>query len=478
MKRLGLTNQALGLSAFCIVTTTVHADIPLWRFSPNGSPLVTVSATGTATASYTLTNESKKPHQLVLSSTTPTGISQSGGPCVLAAVSLTNPTPTCILTLSINGSALPANYVSNGPVMCQENPNGTPNPNQCYQPSLKDTLVITRTTTPGATTLNTSIPSPSILALSANNPILNPALTGNARHITITNTGINEATGLSITYPTWPGGTPATTASSTCSATLAAGDTCTITVTPGVNATSSCDTGVVPTPGTITVNATNVATPVTSDVAVLSYGCIYQGGFIYSVDDTSINTGSIGGKTAAVTDSYPGSALPPVGIPDWGGLGTDIGSALYDTNPQGANNGSANSAAIISALTPPTSLSDYAAGLCSSLSVNASGTALCTAPNTCYTNWYLPAICELTQFNVFLCIPGSTNIQQQLFENALIPGATLGIADPGDYWSSTEDSSDPQNIALGYYFSTSGGVLTIFTKDSRLGVRCSRALTL
>ncbi len=38
-----------------------------------------------------------------------------------------------------------------------------------------------------------------------------------------------------------------------------------------------------PSPGTITVSATNVATPATTNVVVLGYGCQYQGGFLYSV---------------------------------------------------------------------------------------------------------------------------------------------------------------------------------------------------
>ena len=175
MKRVWLAKQGLGLSAFCIITTTVHAGMPVWSFSPNGSPQVTVSATGSAVVSYTITNNSKKPHRLVLSSKTPAGISQSAGPCVLAGKSPANPNPTCTLTLNINGSALPANDITGGPVLCQVNDNDTPNLSQCYQPSSGDTLVITRTTTPGATTLSASIAPTSILALSVNSS----PLTGN-----------------------------------------------------------------------------------------------------------------------------------------------------------------------------------------------------------------------------------------------------------------------------------------------------------
>src|SRR5690606_30104446 len=87
-----------------------------------------------------------------LSSQTPAGISQAGGPCVLAAKTAANPTPTCTLTLNINGSALPANKIVGGPVLCQANSNGTPNANQCYQPGRADSLNITVEATSGMVT--------------------------------------------------------------------------------------------------------------------------------------------------------------------------------------------------------------------------------------------------------------------------------------------------------------------------------------
>jgi hypothetical protein len=88
-----------------MITTTVHAAIPLWSFSPNGSPAVTLSTTDTATVSYTVANNSRKPRQLVLSSTTPSRISQTGGPCVLNE-SYTTAQSTCNTTYS-NASASP-----------------------------------------------------------------------------------------------------------------------------------------------------------------------------------------------------------------------------------------------------------------------------------------------------------------------------------------------------------------------------------
>jgi hypothetical protein len=532
-----LTNQILlGLSSMCLMST-VQAGIPVWSFSPIGSPVVSVSATGTATVQYTITNNSKKPHRLVLSSRTPAGISQSGGPCVLAAKSLATPNPTCTLTLSINGSALPANSIEGGPFLCQANPDGTPNANQCYQPDLNDVLVITRTTAPGATTLSTSVPPPSILALSVNNTGLNAALTGHARYITIQNTGTNPATGLSVSASGLPTGTNITTVPTTCTGTLAPSATCTVTITPGSNATSNCsNTGIAPTPGVITVSATNVATAVTSNVVVLSYGCQYQGGFLYSVDDSTANTSSIGGKVASLVDQAApliNSGSQPTSI-IWssngaGGSTVDVSNdiiplisesstpndsyanaqttfnATYSNEStfpfpassafatcSGASDGRCNSNNILafynnyntgygigsspySLSAGPTGSTNYASGLCTTTINN-------------YSDWYLPAICEMDAFNGnFTCPVGTQSMLNGLSFLLGDPGAptpSTSCAPPsgtdclaGNYWSSTEYAFNPQPFAWNEYFSTGGGAQYYGYKYVPLGVRCSRALT-
>lgn len=523
-----LMNQTgLGLSTFCMITTTVYAGSPLWSFSPIGSPVVAVSATGTATVSYTVTNNSKKPHRLVLSAKTPTGISQTGGPCVLEAKSPANPNPTCTLILSINGSALPANNLSGGPSLCQSNPNGTPNVNQCYQPDPNDVLVITRTTTPGAATLSTSVPPPSILALSVNNTALNAALTGNARYITIQNTGTNEATGLSVSATGLPTGTNITTVPTTCTGTLAPGATCTVTITPGSNATSNCNTGIAPILGTITVSATNAALPATSNVVVLSYGCQYQGGFLYSVDDTTNNgvtgtcttppcTKSIGGKVASLMDqaapyidsgaqatsiiwSSNGSSAASADVNYTIILGIDETSTTSTPSPtappyplgtpaytpcNGALDGACDSSNIVSYYNfnrtsgglPPTPVTYYAAGLC-------------TATINNYSDWYLPAICEMDSvYGVVTCPVGAQSMVANLSfllgdpsvgtpsTSCTPPSGTDCLA--GTYWSSTEASVNPQFRAWAENF-VFGGSSVLFDdiKDDQLGVRCSRSLT-
>lgn len=557
MNKNRLRNNILMGASGLVLMSTVQADTPVWTFDsvPGFLPSVTVGTTETATIKYTVINQSYKQHTLRMNPVQ--GITSSG--CTLPLAYL----QSCILTLSVDGSALKGDVLG-GPVLCDQD-----NPNQCYHPGEKNSLAIrltqqppvqqymvtsstgangsvsplgTQTANSGTTLTFTAIPdvgygvnqwlldgslvqmggtsyqltnlaanhsvnvsfgtvtlTPGIstLALSVNclpssscATMQNAALTGNPRQITIQNTGSAPATNVSASMSGQPLGTSIT--SNTCNGTLNAGASCIITVTPGAVASSNasstpCTSGTRPVPGVVTITADGGLTSHVN-AYVLSYGCIYQGGFIYSVDDTTLNAASIGGKTAALMDTYPGRPFPIItGTPNWGGYGIDIGSNLYETSPQGANNGSANSAAIISALTtnysnPPYSgsspvpLSNYAAGLCSMLSVDSSGASSCTAPNTCYTDWYLPATCEQGPV-VPLCTAGSTSIQKQLFENALIPGATLGLVNNAYYWSSTESSINPASYGRLENFSTGGSNQGPEFKDSQLGVRCSRILT-
>lgn len=280
-----------------------------------------------------------------------------------------------------------------------------------------------------ATTLSASV---STLALSVSGLVGAP-LSGSPRIVTITNTGGTAATEVAVSSPTWPSGTTSIT---TCGDELAAGASCTITVTPGATATSdgssACSAGTAPIPGVVQVSGENTNT-VSTNVVVLGYGCIYQEGYLFSVDDTTPASQSIGGTVAALGNQSDGMV--------WGSNGTNASTVSYDVIPgigdtstslsgaptfaefstyfgstyvgalglvsndfsacQGNTDGRCNTANIVAfydqyqtnhgvggaPYTPvaaPTSKAYYAAGVCDAYD---SGD---------YQDWYLPAICEVT----------------------------------------------------------------------------------
>jgi hypothetical protein len=167
------------------------------------------------------------------------------------------------------------------------------------------------------------------LAHSVRDLTTNAALTGTARTVTVTNTGTTAATGLTIVTPTFNIGTPPTIAT-TCGTTLppapGPGNTCTITVTPDLNGTSSlgengqpCSTGQAAVPWEVAINSDN-SDAIKFDFSVLTYGCIYQGGYIFSIDDGTPADAKIGGKVFSLenqvaarggTTRGPGAAWGP-----------------------------------------------------------------------------------------------------------------------------------------------------------------------
>ncbi|WP_419421528.1 hypothetical protein ACNVED_16590 (plasmid) [Legionella sp. D16C41] len=341
------------------------------------------------------------------------------------------------------------------------------------------------------TTLSTSISqlALSVTGLTEYGVSGNPA-SGLARLITISNTGSNTALNLAVNTPTWPAGTSSTT---TCTNTLPAGSSCTITIIPGATATSDgtnpCSSGTAPIPGAIQISADNAATVLTH-VVILNYGCIYQGGYVFALDDTTPDTGSVGGKVVTTADQ---AAAYPNGI-IWssngnGGSSADVafdsiygisqlstpsspnpssGQVAGQTACYGATDGVCDTNNIYvyyqnNATNAPINLSYYAAGLCKQMIAN-------------YSDWYLPAICEMGYRINNGCgtssVPTLQNIQSSLIDRS-------GFSAPaGRYWSSTEISTPQQNYGAWYQlFASSGSSQVPDFKDGPFGVRCSRALT-
>ncbi len=195
---------------------TAQAAEPLWTLvpAPGSNPVQTVPANGTATVQYVVQNQSGKPKTLVIQSTP--GISQTA-PCQLMPRGQAG--SSCVLNLAIIGTVLPQGGVHYGPVLCQANLDGSPNPNQCYQPGAATSLHITRGPATGATITV----SPSALNFVA----------GTNGLVTVTNSLTSPEPANNV-VATIPFGSPISVQSTTCGASLAIGASCTITFASGV----------------------------------------------------------------------------------------------------------------------------------------------------------------------------------------------------------------------------------------------------
>jgi len=111
----------------------------------------------------------------------------------------------------------------------------------------------------------------------------------------------------------------------------------------------------------------------------------------------------------------------------------------------------------------PTNITYYAAGLCKQII-------------STYSDWYLPAICEMGYGSGACGTSGAPTLQN--IQSSLIDSSGLS-APAGIYWSSTEASVGSHANAWYQYF-TSGGSSNQNRagKVNQIGVRCSRALTL
>lgn len=492
--------------------TTANAGVPVWTFArvPGFPPTVSLNRTENATIKYTVTNQSHSSH--ILQMKIIQGITSAGCTSVLGYHE------ACTLTLSVSGSALQGD-INEGPILCD-----TRNPLQCYRPSDADKLAITLTAAPSTPIISSSVStlalSVSCLPASACTTTQNAALTGNARQITIQNTGTGGATNVAINSSGLPTGT---SVSNTCGSTLNASSSCVITVTPGSVATSdvgstACTAGTQPVAGTVTFTADG-GISIQVPIYVLSYRCQYQGGFIYSIDDTTANSDSIGGKVASLVDQ----AAPALG----NGTVGQAGSIIWSSNGNGSASGDVDATAILgidqtsTTATPSPTAPAYPVGTpaftaCNGVSDGACNTTnivsyynfnrtsggsaptpltfyaagVCKATINGYSDWYLPSACDLsTEFNVIVTSCPS-NAQSMWSSLAFLIGDPFAVTPStscsppsgteciaGYYWSSTESSFTPSSIAWIYRLGSDFNDYLSGPKSERYGVRCSRNLT-
>lgn len=333
------------------------------------------------------------------------------------------------------------------------------------------------------TTVSASV---STLGLSVSNTGLNAALTGTPRLITITNAGSSPAT--NVTYSPSPALPSGTTISPANCGTIAVSNSCVLTITPGdIPSAASGDTA--PTPITLSIAGSNTNT-LTPTINILTYGSVYQGGYIYAVDDNTPDTGSIGGKVAALTDQSIGviwssngsSSVSYVAILAIDELSTPLSPS--PTSPSyppgtpayvacdGKSDGACNTSNIVSYYnfnrtsggSAPTPLDQYAAGLCK-------------ATISGESDWYLPAICEEGYDDLGSgtgCGTQASPTIQNMLSNLFDVGVG-GIS--GEYWSSTEWSGGTALYAWNQTFDPGNITQNTFEKSyNTIRVRCSRAL--
>ena len=311
---------------------------------------------------------------------------------------------------------------------------------------------------------------------------------GNVRTITIKNTGSADAVNFKISQLS--GSLPAGTSlnASSCTSTIPVNGSCSINFTPGTTASTSgsgaCSAtpGSAPIPVVYTFSADNVpSNPVLStSVQVLSYGCKYQGGYVYALDDTPAANLSVVGKVASTNQAPSGIYWSATSS---GGPAVDtiygIGIQSTPTNPLpvapyitgqlkclGESDGACNTHNIVVYYTQPTSsvaYSFYATGLCKRLSDYRS-------------DWYLSAVCEMGPGGFGSC---ATSSAQQSIQSNLVSYNNLNLFS-GTYWSSTEwvVSDNPTQYVIGYNLNSGGGFMIGGNNKVGLqGVLCSRALT-
>lgn len=471
-----LINRVLICLLSCLMMTTVHAAKPLWTLTPaaGSNPTQTVAENGTANVQYIVQNQSHKSKRLAILPIP--GVKQTA-PCQIAPKGQSG--SSCTLNLAITGSSLPKKGAHGGPALCQTNPDGSPNPNQCYQPAANHVLNLSLAETPPNTTLSISL---STLALATQGILTDASGAGNqvsrARKLIITNTG--AVTAMDVNYTLAPALPAGTTVSPLSCGNIPAGGTCELTVTPGNTPTAAAN--IAPVPSVLTAQGGNTPTAVSSNLIVLTYGNRYQGGFVFSIDDSTVDTMSVGGKVAAFTDQAPPFPNGIIWSSDGtGGTATDSIPGIDETSSEGAPspalpmpnplnfvgcNGATDGLCNVGNIFkqyPTIPTGEYAAGLCSATIAG-------------FNDWYLPAICEMG-FGITQCgtqaSPTLQNMQSNLVDNGDV-GSLAGL-----YWDSTELSGSPQGNAWVQFFATGGGSSQFFgSKASPSGVRCVRALTI
>jgi hypothetical protein len=256
--------------------------------------------------------------------------------------------------------------------------------------------------------------------------------------------------------------------------TLSKSYSCTIMVTPGNNASTvssnsyeSCNSPYyyydIPIPSTATLSYAGNNIPIS--IQVLDKRCKYQGGYIFSIDDTTPTNGSIGGKVFA----YPYSPLVSQSFfpPDTTNVVWGIDDSSTTTSPSpnksstpsatlmlgqlncnATQDGACNTQNLVVAYGKNT---NYPAGYCKQPLSFSYGKNVCKSSGSvdCYQDWYLPAVCDLGPFD-----STSKEGYYPTFDHSLacinptdnIGSTAASVTITGNFWSSVTSSNDSTKI--------------------------------
>lgn len=178
----------------------------------------------------------------------------------------------------------------------------------------------------------------------------------------------------------------------------------------------------------------------TISVLVLDYACLYHRGYIFLINDSTPTTSSIGGKGVSVIDqSSTTIAWGLFGSSVWG-----IDNTSTPTSPSPNSNSSSPATLLLGQLncdaindgacaTNNMLLSDTTIGNAASfcnVSIDEAGNSHCSGGSPCFTDWYLPAMCDMGPYGITgldngrypyngiqrFCITSNETIQQKLTE--------------------------------------------------------------
>lgn len=292
---------------------------------------------------------------------------------------------------------------------------------------------------------STATPSAGIATLPAE-LALSGLGSGQSRSIRVINNSNTTQTITAITGLTsLPSGTEVTANSCTGATLTANGGSCFITITPGTTVSlyqtsgSPCDTTTLSTGDTLQPSpislTTNNALTATTNVYVVKYGCQYQGGYLFNIDDSTPPTGSVGGKVLTAVDqsttstwSLNGAFTSIWGIDETSTTASPSPNATTPSAPAtlipgqlNCNGGADGACGSNNILTFYGTSASYAPGICLQTLDNAGTPCTSSAsPNSCYADWYLPAICEWGAFNPNFgtdagCGTNTSNIANNLY---------------------------------------------------------------